>query len=92
MAPYVLIVVAQEALRPSIAFRAYTTTMELTKSKEAEIDLSQPPEPDEEFGEALRRANAKLSSNPTDPQTGRPIKMTVSEKGMAKFLKELEEE
>ena len=34
--------------------------MEPTKSKEAEIDLSQPPEPDEEFDEALRRASSKI--------------------------------
>jgi hypothetical protein len=40
----------------------------------------------------LKRANAKLDTNPADPQTGKPIKFAVSEKGMAKFLKELEEE
>jgi hypothetical protein len=41
---------------------------------------------------ALRMASAKLHTNPVDPQTGKPIKMTVSAKAMAKFLDELAEE
>lgn len=34
--------------------------MELTKSIEVQEDLSQAPEPDEEFDEALRRASSKI--------------------------------
>ena len=34
--------------------------MELTKIKEAEVDLSQAPAADEAFDEAIRRASSKI--------------------------------